>query len=273
MPKTTSEQNLENTIVADLMALNQFQPAGPEDYDRELCLIPKSLVRFLQVTQPQAWKALRTELGDEAESRVVKRVLNVIEKKGTLHALRKGVDESGCHFELCFQPLSGLGDAELEKLHAGNFFQVLRSEDSSGGFNYSLENEKSLDLGISLNGLPIFTTEVKNPVSGQNVARAIAQYQNVSVWALPRAFRVGYRAGFHDFHPGGQEDAVLPIQSGNCRGSWKFAEQDRDFHRLPVAGCVEQGDHSRSDPVQDDDEISKELFDRLLERYYRKKKS
>lgn len=177
MPKTTSEQNFEKAIVADLVKLNGFHLAAPEDYDRELCLIPQTLVRFLQVTQPQAWKELRTTLGaDEAEARIVKRVRNVIEKKGTLHALRKGVDESGCHFELCFFPPAGLKDEELSKLYAANFFQVLRDEDPSGGFKYSLENGKSLDLGIFLNGLPIFTAEIKNPVSGQTVAHAIAQY-------------------------------------------------------------------------------------------------
>jgi len=63
MPKTTSEQNLENAIVADLVKFNQFHTAEPEDYDRP-------------------------------ESRIVKRVRSVIEKKGTLHVLRKGVDES-----------------------------------------------------------------------------------------------------------------------------------------------------------------------------------
>jgi hypothetical protein len=120
MPKTLSEQNIENAMVADLVKLNGFHIAGPTDYDRELCLIPHALVRFLQVTQPQAWKELRTELGDEAESRIVKRVRNVIEKKGTLHVLRKGVDESGCHFELCFFPSAGRHDPELDFHHKGS---------------------------------------------------------------------------------------------------------------------------------------------------------
>ena len=178
MPKTTSEQAFENAIVDDLVKLNQFHVASPEDYDRELCLIPQVLVRFLQVTQPLVWKELRSTLGDDvAERRILKRVRDVIEKKGTLYALRKGVDESGCHFELCFFPPSGIEDAELSKLHAANFFQVLRDEDPSGGFKYSLENHKSLDLGIFLNGLPIFTAEIKNLVSGQSVANAISQYQ------------------------------------------------------------------------------------------------
>ena len=177
MPKTTSEQNFENAIVADLVALNGFHVAAPGDYDRELCLIPQSLVRFLQVTQPQEWKALKAELGAEAEARIVKRVRNVIEKKGTLHALRKGVDESGSHFELCFFPPSSGHNPDLAKLYEGNFFQVLHDEDPSGGFKYSLSNEKSLDMGIFLNGLPLFTAEIKNAVSGQTVAHAVAQYQ------------------------------------------------------------------------------------------------
>ncbi|MBN8457931.1 MAG: type I restriction endonuclease subunit R [Verrucomicrobia bacterium] len=178
MPKTTSEQTFENAVVADLVKLNGFHLAAPEDYDPEHCLIPKSLVRFFQVTQPQVWKDLRDQLGGEAETRIVKRVRDVIEKKGTLHVLRHGVDESGCHFELCFFPTAGRDDPELDRLCEGNFFQVLRDENPAGGFRYSREHNKSLDLGIFLNGLPLFTAELKNPVSGQDVGNAVAQYQN-----------------------------------------------------------------------------------------------
>jgi type I restriction enzyme, R subunit len=42
---------------------------------------------------------------------------------------------------------------------------------------YSAKNENSLDLVLFLNGIPIFTTELKNPLTGQNVADAIAQYK------------------------------------------------------------------------------------------------
>ncbi|MCF7673847.1 MAG: hypothetical protein K9M97_00775 [Akkermansiaceae bacterium] len=58
--------------------------------------------------------------------------------------------------------------ADLVKFNQGNFFQVLRDEDASGGFKYSLENQKSLDLGIFLNGLPIFTAEVKTDILSLN---------------------------------------------------------------------------------------------------------
>jgi len=178
MSKTTSEQTFENAVVADLVKRNGFHLAGPEDYDPVQCVIPKSLVRFLQVTQPLEWKELRDLLGHETETRIIKRVRDVIEKMGTLHALRKGVDESGCHFELCFFPSAGGDDPELDRLCEGNFFQVLRDENPAGGFRYSDQGGRSLDLGIFLNGLPLFTTELKNPVSGQNVDNAVAQYHN-----------------------------------------------------------------------------------------------
>lgn len=87
----------------------------------------------------------------------------------TLHALRKGFDESGHHFDLCyFQPTSGL-NPDLQKLYQGNVLQVMRQ------WKFSKYTEESIDNGIFLNGLPIFTAELKNPLSGQNAAHAIAQ--------------------------------------------------------------------------------------------------
>ncbi len=130
MLKTLSEQNFENAIVADLVTLNGFHVAGPTDYDRELCLIPHALVRFLQVTQPQAWKELRTELGDEAESRIVKRVRNVIEKKGTLHVLRKGVTDQRSRTRQALRHPDGVGT--IRHLHTGGHRRVLRGLLSQG---------------------------------------------------------------------------------------------------------------------------------------------
>ena len=42
---------------------------------------------------------------------------------------------------------------------------------------YSTGNENSLDLALFLNGLPIFTVELKNPLTGQTVEDAIRQYR------------------------------------------------------------------------------------------------
>ena len=84
---------------------------------------------------------------------------------------RKGVKDSGCKFQLAyFRPASGLNE-ETRRLHAANMFSVVRQ------LRYSTKNEKSLDLVLFLNGIPFFTVELKNPLTGQNVEDAIRQYQ------------------------------------------------------------------------------------------------
>lgn len=178
MAKLTSEQNFENAIVAHLVSQNKFLKAKPEDYDREFCLIADTVIRFLQVSQPERWQSYKRLLAGDAEPKALKRIRDVVERKGTLYLLRKGFEESGHHFEMCFfEPSSGL-NPDLKKLYEGNVFQVLHDELGAAGFKYSKYTEQSLDLGIFLNGLPIFTAEIKNEVSGQNVAHAISQYKN-----------------------------------------------------------------------------------------------
>jgi type I restriction enzyme R subunit len=85
--------------------------------------------------------------------------------------LRNGLKDSGVRFGLAyFRPPSGL-NAEAQRLHAGNLFAVVRQ------LRYSTRNEKSLDLVLFLNGIPIFTAELKNPLTGQEVENAIRQYK------------------------------------------------------------------------------------------------
>ena len=75
----------------------------------------------------------------------------------------------GCSFRLAyFRPASGLNE-ETRRLHAANFFAVARQ------FRYSARNEKSLDMVLFLNGIPVFTAELKNPLTGQTVEDAIRQ--------------------------------------------------------------------------------------------------
>ena len=85
--------------------------------------------------------------------------------------LRNGVKDSGCKFRLAyFRPASGLNE-ELQRLHAANLFAVVRQ------LRFSEKGEESLDLALFLNGIPIFTAELKNPLNGQDVEDAIRQYR------------------------------------------------------------------------------------------------
>ena len=143
----------------------------PEDYDRSLCLLPRDVVDFVLATQPKEWTKLEQHYGEAIRERFLARLATEIERRGALDVLRHGFKDMGCRFRLAyFRPSSGLNE-ETRRLHAANLFSVVRQ------LRYSTKNEKSLDLVLFLNGIPIFTAELKNPLTGQNVEDAIRQYK------------------------------------------------------------------------------------------------
>ena len=148
------------------------QRSSKSDYDRDLCLIPRDVIDFLVATQPKTWNRLKEHHGADVRQRFLNRLAREIERRGALDVLRKGVKDSGCKFQLAyFRPASGLNE-ETRRLHGANLFSVMRQ------LHYSAKTEQSLDLALFLNGIPFFTAELKNPLTGQDVHDAIAQYRN-----------------------------------------------------------------------------------------------
>jgi type I restriction enzyme R subunit len=166
----TSEKNFEDSIEESLIK-SGYQRRTSTDYNTELCLIPQDVFDFIQATQPKEWQKLKTQYGDDANTKLLKRLAKVIKIRGTLEVLRKGLKANGCRFKLAyFKPASGLNE-ETQKLYQANFFSIVRQLHYSGK-----TPAKSLDLALFLNGLPLFTTELKNPFKGQNVEQAVKQY-------------------------------------------------------------------------------------------------
>jgi type I restriction enzyme, R subunit len=147
-----------------------YRKRKQEDYDRTLCLLPRDVVDFVLATQPKEWKKLEQHYGPGVREQFLKRLSAEIERRGALDILRNGFKDSGCKFRLAyFRPASGLNE-ETRLLHAANLFAVVRQ------VHFSTKNEKCLDLVLFLNGIPIFTAELKNPLNGQDVEDAIRQY-------------------------------------------------------------------------------------------------
>ncbi len=148
-----------------------YRKRRPEDYDRALCLLPRDAVDFVLATQPKEWQKLTQHHGTAVKEQFLKRLASEIERRGALDVLRNGLKDSGVKFRLAyFRPASGLNE-ETRRLHAANLFAVVRQ------VRYSTKNEKSLDLVLFLNGIPIFTAELKNPLTGQTIEDAIRQYK------------------------------------------------------------------------------------------------
>ena len=148
-----------------------YRKRRPEDYDRGLCLIPADVIDFLLATQPKEWQKLKQHHGVDVKLRFLGRLSREIGRRGALDILRNGIKDSGCKFRLAyFRPSSGLNE-ELQRLHAANLFSVVRQ------LRFSEQGEESLDLVLFLNGIPIFTAELKNPLNGQDVENATRQYR------------------------------------------------------------------------------------------------
>jgi type I restriction enzyme R subunit len=149
-----------------------YRRRRPEDYDRTLCLLSRDVEDFVLATQPREWQRLAQHHGAAVKEQFLARLAAEIGRRGALDVLRTGIKDSGCSFRLAyFRPASGLNE-QTRRLHAANLFAAVRQ------LRYSAKNEKSLDLVLFLNGIPIFTAELKNLLNGQDVEDAMRQYKS-----------------------------------------------------------------------------------------------
>ena len=201
---------------------NGYQRRTSNDYKPALCLIPQDVFDFIQATQPKEWQKFKTQYGDDANTKLLKRLAEVIKTRGTLEVLRKGIKANGCRFKLAyFKPASGLNE-ETQKLYQANCFSITRQ------LHYSEKTPaKSLDLALFLNGLPLFTAELKNPFKGQNVEHAVKQYRSdrdpreplFSFGACLSHFAVDPDLAYMTTHLQGNKTRFLPFNQGKSGGA------------------------------------------------------
>ncbi len=214
------------TVREEARPFGEAPPGGyrrrrPEDYDRTLCLIPGDVIDFVLATQPKEWQRLSQHHGASVRERFLERLASETSRCGALEVLRSGIKDSGCKFRLAyFRPASGLNEETL-RLHAANVFAVVRQ------LRYSTKNEKSLDLVLFLNGIPIFTAELKNPLTGQTVEDAIRQYKTdrdprEPLLAYGRClahFAVDPELVYVATHLAGPQTRFLPFNQGKFGGA------------------------------------------------------
>lgn len=174
MATGTQEKDLEQHI-EDYLTAHGYHAVAPQLYDRALGLVPSEVLAFIQQTQPTQYQALQAQYGPRTDERLLHRLAAQVRAKGLLPVLREGFKDSGQKLYLCyFRPASGL-NPEHEALYRNNRFGVLRQVRYA--HVVKKDADKSLDLVLTLNGLPLLTAELKNALTGQYVSDAIRQYQ------------------------------------------------------------------------------------------------
>lgn len=170
----TTEATFEGNIEAHLTS-HGWATMPSASYDRDLGLFPDEVVAFVQESQPKAWQQLVTRHGGEttAKQRFVKVVADAIDHRGTINVLRGTVKDSGVTVRMCwFKPANTL-TPELAQRYAANRLGVIRQ------LHHSESNPRSsLDLTLSVNGVPVATAELKNPLTGQGLEQAMSQYRD-----------------------------------------------------------------------------------------------
>jgi type I restriction enzyme, R subunit len=166
----TSEQAFENAI-ADVLLASGYHRHFSQEFDRENAIFPNEVLAFIQFTQPKVWEKLEIAHGDKTGDRIIDALCKWMDTNGSLSTLRHGFKCYGKTLRIAFfKPAHGL-NPELEARYAANILGLTRQ------LHFSPKNEKSLDVTLSINGIPLITLELKNPLSNQTVADAIAQYR------------------------------------------------------------------------------------------------
>ena len=144
---------------------------NPHDYDREYCVDLVQFSTFLRATQPEAAEALALCEDGPTRRKFLARLQGEIAKRGTIDVLRHGL-RHGAHDVKLFYGTPSPGNEQAKERFEQNHFTVTRQ------LRYSRdETQRALDLGVFINGLPVFTFELKNSLTKQTVSDAVWQYR------------------------------------------------------------------------------------------------
>ncbi|MEJ1381079.1 MAG: type I restriction endonuclease [Candidatus Sedimenticola sp. (ex Thyasira tokunagai)] len=169
--KRTSEAAFE-TAIKDVLLAQGYEKHNSKSFDRERAIFPEVALRFISATQAKTWDKLEALHGEKTGERVLEALCKWMDTHGSLATLRHGFKCFGKTLRIAFfRPAHGL-NPDLEARYQANRLGITRQ------LHFSPKNEKSLDVTLSVNGVPVVTLELKNPLSGQTVANAIHQYRN-----------------------------------------------------------------------------------------------
>ncbi|OQX80878.1 MAG: restriction endonuclease subunit R [Bacteroidetes bacterium 4484_276] len=170
MNNITSENTFETAIVQALIDNGGYSQGNAPDYSPELGLFKYEVLKFLQDTQSKNWQKISAIHGDDVDNRIIQRICKEMDLRGSLDVIRNGFTDYGVRFKLAFfKPETGL-NPETQELYNKNQLKVIRQ------VYYSNKNKNSVDLVLSLNGVPVATIELKNHFTSQSTDNAKKQY-------------------------------------------------------------------------------------------------
>lgn len=151
---------------------NGYQIRPATSFEAGYGMDTEVLFDFLEATQSEALAKLEKLYKDKTRQTILNYINNEINKKNRclLDVLKHGVEfDNGVTLNLMYRKPANSFNPKAEALYQQNAFSVMEEV-------YHTEGER-IDLVIFLNGIAIFTFELKCNTSGQNYEDAIRQYK------------------------------------------------------------------------------------------------
>ncbi|MFJ3435181.1 type I restriction endonuclease subunit R [Streptomyces cyaneofuscatus] len=170
------ESAFGEAIVA-AMSERGWREARPEDYQADIGLDTNELFTFIGETQIDEWNDLLAVYGNnvnEAQRGFAQRLDRAISDDGLLTVLRNGVKDRGVRLRVAyFKPNLVAADSVLDGYRTNRLTVVRELVYATKQADWG----NKLDLTLFLNGIPLATAELKNPLTRQGVEHAKDQYR------------------------------------------------------------------------------------------------
>lgn len=187
------ERDIESFLISPEGGYTQFCGQDEEgnwvhnrQHDVAKCIYMDVLCEFIEKTQPKEWAKYVKYYGANASEKLYHRLETTISNQGLLYVLRNGIEDMGCKLKVCyFKPESENSSLAAERYEA-NILGCTRQ------FRYSIVNTNTIDMALSVNGIPVVALELKNQLTGQDYHCAIKQFKDDRS-SKEFAFRLNHR--------------------------------------------------------------------------------
>jgi len=238
------EADFEALIEAYLLEHGGWQKGDAAAFDAATALTKDDLFGFIQATQQETWEELHKYHQSGLETAILDRLTKTLEQRGSLDVIRHGFKLHGKQIDVAyFKPAHSMNPDTLDR-YEKNRLVVTRQVKFIPG------KDDSIDMLLSLNGLPVATVELKNQLTGQNVEDAIKQYKARNPkWPLfgfrKRAvvhFAVGPERVAMATRLAGKDTVFLPFNRGHAGGAGNPPSESSGFRTAYLWQEVWAGD-------------------------------
>ncbi|MFH1112868.1 MAG: DEAD/DEAH box helicase family protein [Pseudomonadota bacterium] len=159
-------------VIESHLLTHEYVTIERKGLDPARAIFPETVLAFIRATQPVEWAKLETLHGEHTGEQIIADLCKWMDTYGSLATLRHGFKCYGRTLRIAFFKAAHELNPELEERYAANILGITRQLHYSPRYR-----EKSVDVTISLNGIPIATVELKNPLTGQTAEHARKQYR------------------------------------------------------------------------------------------------